>query len=188
MGCNPHFCQPYFWASNWTVVLPAYTKTDNPHASGKKKATLSSQDTKGQDKQEDNNCPWERKRSATSKQQHKILLLLLTEHCKDPGELTLGRILILCWHLPVFLGFHLQASVQVVFRECSSGIYQHFPLILILVFPWLFKGPDSSLPENPSEPHQPWEGPSFDGEYGDIPDGVKGFDKTFVNNLFQRPG
>lgn len=36
----------------------------------------------------------------------------------------------------------------------ATKIEQDFPLILILVLPWLFKGITSnSLLENPSEPH-----------------------------------
>lgn len=58
-----------------------------------------------------------------------------------------------------FPGSHLQVRVRITVesgRSLSTRIWQVFPLILILVFPWLFEGITGiSLLENPSVSPQP---------------------------------
>ena len=89
------------------------------------------------------------------KGQHEILPSSLNGLYRDLRQLTLVRILTLCWFLPVFPGSHLQAPCRFKAENVASEstrIWQSFPLILILVLTWLFKGiTGSSLSENPSE-------------------------------------
>ena len=72
------------------------------------------------------------------------------------------------------VGFKVE-SVALV----STRIWQGFPLILILVHRWLFKGiTGNSLPKNLLASHQLWEGPiwraSLWGRYGTIQVDVEG--------------
>ena len=103
-------------------------------------------------------------------------LPLLPWHCRDLRELTLVRILALHQLLAVFPGSHLQAPEWVGFKVesvalVSARIWQDFPLILILVSPWIFKRIiGRHLPENFSQSFPSWEattwGPSFEDRYG----------------------
>lgn len=65
---------------------------------------------------------------------------------------------------PVRVGFKVENIAPI-----SARIWQGFPLILIFLSPWLFKGiPGNSLLENPSEFRQLWEGPIWGTPPGDI--------------------
>ena len=122
------------------------------------------------------------------KRRHKILPSFLDQTQTDSEELTLVRILTLYWLLPVFPGSPLQAPEPVGVKVesvalVSTGIWQDFPLILILVSPWLFKGMmGSSLLKNPSEFCM---GRGYMGSrYGGIQVGVEGFDKNLQGQSF----
>lgn len=116
--------------------------------------------------------------------------LVRQAHQGDPGELTLVRILTLCWLKPVFPGSHLQVSEQVGFKVesialVSSRIWQSFLLIFHLVSPCLFyenKWQMTGDSTNTGGAHM--QIPLLRTDMAAIWVCGKGFDKTFQDNLF----
>lgn len=151
MECNPRFC----------LALYEDPQPDTCQAkfSGHKM------------KQEGNSCPWDRKdqqpmglgKEGTTWNFTFLSWLGTTD--RDPGELTLVRILPFCGLLPAFPGSHPRSPEWVRFKvesvpQVSTRIWQGFSLILLFVSPWLFKGvTGSGLAENPSESRVPEKGP-----------------------------
>lgn len=72
------------------------------------------------------------------------------------------------------VGFEVESVAPV-----STRIWQSFSLILIVVSPCVFKGiTGNSLPENPPEFHQLWEGPMW------VPPSEVDI-RTFKKNLYR---